>query len=471
MRRRRKQESGFALLLVFALAAAIAISLYTQLPRAAFESQRNKEELLIERGEQYKRGIQLFVTKNKRFPASLDELEKMGEIRYLRKRYVDPMTGKDEWRAIHVNAAGMLTDSILQKGKEEKKENLNTFVSEGPGIGGTPNNGETPGVNMALRRRPSDQAPNVDPNAPPPPPPPPGEVNAQQAGLQPGQPFPQPGQPFPQPGQPFNPNQPNQQQPSPQQTGQQPGQPGYPNNAATDPNRGYGTVGSGYNQQPQQQQGQGQTPQPGQPGAGAPGNPALDLIGKILTSPRQQFGNPAATRGGQQIGAGIAGFASKVEMPSIKIYNDRQKYNEWEFVYDMKKDKRIMPNVPGMNAQPQGQQNPNGNQNQIGTGFGGGFGQNSSSTPNTSGFGTGLGQPQNQNQNQPNPGQGSTGGSGSFITPSASIGSTGSSTGGSTATNPNQNQNPNQNPNQPQPPNQFPGAGPQQPPRPRNGPF
>ena len=48
------------------------------LPRAAFESQRNKEEILIERGEQYKRGIQLFVAKNKRFPASLDELEKMG---------------------------------------------------------------------------------------------------------------------------------------------------------------------------------------------------------------------------------------------------------------------------------------------------------------------------------------------------------------------------------------------------------
>ena len=38
--RRRKQESGFALLLVFVLAAAIAISLYTVLPRAAFESQR-----------------------------------------------------------------------------------------------------------------------------------------------------------------------------------------------------------------------------------------------------------------------------------------------------------------------------------------------------------------------------------------------------------------------------------------------
>ena len=135
-RKRRKQESGFALLLVFALAAALAISLYTQLPRAAFESQRAKEEILIERGEQYKRGIQLFVAKNKRFPASLDELEKMGEIRYLRKRYVDPMTGKDDWRPIHVNAAGILTDSIIKK-KEEKKENLNTFVSEGPSMAGT----------------------------------------------------------------------------------------------------------------------------------------------------------------------------------------------------------------------------------------------------------------------------------------------------------------------------------------------
>src|SRR5258708_431122 len=127
--RRRKQESGFALLLVFALAAALAISLYIQLPRAAFEAQRNKEQLLIERGEQYKRAVQLFYTKNKKYPQTMDELEKTGDIRYLRKRYTDPMTGKDEWRLIHTNGM-ILTDSIIKKAAD-KKENVNTFVTEG----------------------------------------------------------------------------------------------------------------------------------------------------------------------------------------------------------------------------------------------------------------------------------------------------------------------------------------------------
>ncbi len=48
-----------------------------------------------------------------------------------------------------------------------------------------------------------------------------------------------------------------------------------------------------------------------------------------------------ATAGGG-IGGGIAGVASKYEADSIKIYNERQKYNEWEFIYDYTKDKRRM---------------------------------------------------------------------------------------------------------------------------------
>ena len=44
-RPRRSGESGFALLLVFLMAALIAIMLYRELPRLAFESQRAKEQL------------------------------------------------------------------------------------------------------------------------------------------------------------------------------------------------------------------------------------------------------------------------------------------------------------------------------------------------------------------------------------------------------------------------------------------
>jgi hypothetical protein len=43
-------ESGFALLLVFLMASLIAISLYMEMPRVAFQAERQKEQLLMERG-------------------------------------------------------------------------------------------------------------------------------------------------------------------------------------------------------------------------------------------------------------------------------------------------------------------------------------------------------------------------------------------------------------------------------------
>jgi hypothetical protein len=61
------------------------------------------------------------------------------------------------------------------------------------------------------------------------------------------------------------------------------------------------------------------------------------MIQNILTQPRQgpqgAFNN--ANRG---LGAGIAGVASTYKGPSIKVYEERQKYHEWEFVYDPQKE-------------------------------------------------------------------------------------------------------------------------------------
>src|SRR5450432_4908545 len=85
-------ERGFALLVVFLIAAGIMISLYLEIPRVAFESQRNREEMLIERGEQYSRAIEVFFRKNKRYPSKLEDLENFNNLRFLRKRYKDPLT-------------------------------------------------------------------------------------------------------------------------------------------------------------------------------------------------------------------------------------------------------------------------------------------------------------------------------------------------------------------------------------------
>src|SRR5438552_12767054 len=107
IKRHRKSEAGFALLFIYAMAATVAIMLYMELPRVAFEAQRDKEQLLIDRGEQYSRAIGLYVRKFNRYPADFEALESTQNLRFLRRRYVDPMTGKQEWRIIHVGPGGV----------------------------------------------------------------------------------------------------------------------------------------------------------------------------------------------------------------------------------------------------------------------------------------------------------------------------------------------------------------------------
>ena len=390
---KRENERGFALLLVFMLAAAIAISLYKAMPRAAFESERNKEELLIERGEQYTRAVQLFVTKFKRFPANMDELEKTNNIRFLRKKFVDPMTGKDEWRLLHVNALGILTDSKIKKKQKKDSGPANDFISLAPTLDqSAANNGAA--ANLAMRRRPSDQsqipgqpvAP-VDPNAPPPPFDPnnpnaasagqlPGQVNVLPNTAQAGQPY--PGQPYPgqtQPG--YTPGYGQSQQP----------QQGYPVNPATPDGRPQGTVGgafgnsgfgnSGFGNQ-QANPGGMQGGQGGMQGGQQNGQQtAMGLIQGLLTSPSQMGPQGNTGTAGAITAGGIAGVASKFEGDSIKIYNDRQKYEEWEFVYDMKNDKRLQQAIPGAGAVNPGnsQGGINGQQSSFGIQPATGFGQ------------------------------------------------------------------------------------------------
>jgi len=368
-----RRDRGFAVLLVFVMAATICIFLYMQMPRVAFEAMRAKEEMLIERGEQYKRAIQLFVRQNKNYPSKIEDLENFNGKRYLRQRYKDPMTGKDDWRIIHVGPGGVLLDSLVQKPQTgaEKTEpsSKNTFITEGPSLAGVDQSAPGAGANLALRTRPSERpgAPGSGGPSPftpvPGAPPGPGDVPQDPSALRdPGSviltprpeapaqgfspPAPQPGLP----GTPYPPAQPGAP-PAPNVTGQL-GQP-QPYVA--------GLPGVSPNQfQPPAQPPVGVAPQgapgpsyiyPGQasaPGSAAPpptptpttppANPALEMIQKLLTTPRPGGLPGSSASPTQTVGGGIAGFASKYEGDSIKVYRGRAKYNEWEFIYDIKED-------------------------------------------------------------------------------------------------------------------------------------
>lgn len=95
-------ESGFMLVFMVLLAAVMLIGLAVAAPIIAKDLQREKELESEHRAEQYVRAIRLYYRKTKTYPPSMDALEKTNNIRFLRKRYIDPLTGKDDWRIIHV---------------------------------------------------------------------------------------------------------------------------------------------------------------------------------------------------------------------------------------------------------------------------------------------------------------------------------------------------------------------------------
>lgn len=109
----RKNEAGYLLIGVLFLVALVLIALAVAAPRVVEDLRRDREQELVHRGLQYARAIQLYYRKFGRYPANLEQLEKSNEIRFLRKRYSDPITGKAEWRLIHFGEAKVKSTGLF----------------------------------------------------------------------------------------------------------------------------------------------------------------------------------------------------------------------------------------------------------------------------------------------------------------------------------------------------------------------
>jgi len=97
---RRQREGGYLLLAIMLMMAFMVVTLtYVVAPSLVQQLKRDREEEMIHRGTEYARAIKKFYKKNGRYPASLDDLDK-GQIRYLRKRYKDPLAKDGKWKLL-----------------------------------------------------------------------------------------------------------------------------------------------------------------------------------------------------------------------------------------------------------------------------------------------------------------------------------------------------------------------------------
>ena len=283
----RSPARGYALIALMIAVTVMLIGLAAVLPSVYQESQREKEEELIFRGNEYARAIFLFDRQFHRFPRSVDELLHTNNLSFLRRAYKDPMTAHGKWRFIHANAQGAVLDSIT----------LTTNTLQSP-LGQAANGlgGEQNGFPGAL-------VPTIGPGGQPPTPGgfpgPPGPFgpNGPQANFGPGA---QPGglfNPFAQQGGPGQPGQTGQTD----QTGQ------------TSPNGEANQSGSGSTS--------GEKPK-------KPKAPPCDQSSPEKTGPSSSFFGDA----NQPQNTFIVGVASCKDQESIRVFNKHTNYTEWEFM-------------------------------------------------------------------------------------------------------------------------------------------
>ena len=86
----------------------------------------------------------------------MEDLDNTQNIRFLRKHYIDPMTGKEEWRLLHMGPNGKLIDSKIKKADPNADQWHQGSITEFKSANSSPDDGDPLNANIATRKRPSD---------------------------------------------------------------------------------------------------------------------------------------------------------------------------------------------------------------------------------------------------------------------------------------------------------------------------
>ena len=131
-----KSEEGYVLLIAIFFLAILVLSLAVAAPQVAKSIQRDRDLETFHRGLQYRRAIQLYYRKFHAYPPNLDALVKTNDIRFLRKKYVDPITGKADWKPIMFGQNK--TPTAMGFFGQPLSGNASTIAGTGPSGGNTP---------------------------------------------------------------------------------------------------------------------------------------------------------------------------------------------------------------------------------------------------------------------------------------------------------------------------------------------
>lgn len=159
----RSGEQGVMLLGLVVAIFLILLALSVAAPRVAHELRREQEVETIHRGNQYVRAIQMYHKKIGSYPGSIEQLEKTNNQRFLRRKYIDPMTGKDDWRLIHLGEAkttvkgffgeplaGIASSGLGSAAGMASAGGMGTPVGASPSAFGTPSNGAGSSIGSPL---------------------------------------------------------------------------------------------------------------------------------------------------------------------------------------------------------------------------------------------------------------------------------------------------------------------------------
>jgi len=274
--RRSRRDSGAMLLAVLFMMAMMVITALAIAPAFVMQVKRDREEEMIHRGTEYERAVRRFYRKFGRYPANIEQLENTNQLRFLRKRYSDPLTKDGQWKLLHygdvqalLGAAGFGIPRLTQ-GAQAGVQGANPLNPQAGGAG-------TGGV--------GDQGANTAAAS--------AQLSAQQTGTGSG----------------------TLPQGFPQSTG----------------DASQSTVGgSGVTAAPS---GSGSGPAGGYYGSqSATGTAGQTGQTDQTGSNNSIFGNTGV--GGQTFGGGaIVGVASRSKETTIRVFNKKKTYDEWFFVY------------------------------------------------------------------------------------------------------------------------------------------